>query len=46
MLIYFLLEIFGQNRKVNNVKGNKTVNIDYQVQNDDVIKVFPSIAGG
>ena len=28
------------------LKGNKTVNIDYQVQNDDVIKVFPSIAGG
>lgn len=28
------------------LKGNKTVNIDYQVQNGDVIKVFPPIAGG
>lgn len=28
------------------LKGNKIVNIDYQVQNGDVIKVFPSIAGG
>jgi len=28
------------------LKGNKTVNIDYQVQKGDVIKVFPPIAGG
>ena len=28
------------------LKVNKTVNIDYQVQNDDVIKIFPPIAGG
>jgi molybdopterin converting factor small subunit len=28
------------------LKGNKTVNLDYQVQNGDVIKVFPPIAGG
>ena len=28
------------------LKGNKTVNLDDQVQNGDVIKVFPAIAGG
>ena len=28
------------------LKGNKTVNIDCQVQNGEVIKVFPPIAGG
>lgn len=28
------------------LKGSKTVNLNYQVQNGDVIKVFPPIAGG
>ncbi len=28
------------------VAGNKVINLDYKVQEDDVIKVFPQIGGG
>lgn len=28
------------------LSGNKIINLDYQVQNGDVIKVFPHMGGG